>query len=213
MACKPQRRVRSKICGLTSVADALAAVDAGADAIGLVFYPPSKRAISLTQAQAIVRALPAFVSVVALFVDAKPEAVRQVLSALPLSVLQFHGQESAAYCQQFDFPYIKAVQVRPDLNLLEYANQYPQAQGLLLDAYVAGEAGGTGQRFDWALIPPNLPLPLILSGGLTPENVVDAIAQVRPYAVDVSSGVESAPGQKNVEKMQAFVNGVMHGFL
>lgn len=201
-------RVRSKICGLTRLDDLHTAVECGADALGLVFYPPSKRHVDVALAHTLASAAPAFVTVTGLFVNAEAGAVREVLSQVPLGLLQFHGDEDAAYCRQFGLPYIKAVRVQPGLDLLQYASGYPDARGLLLDAFVAGVPGGTGHSFDWSLIPPQLPLPLILSGGLDPDTVGDAVRRTRPYAVDVSSGVEASPGIKDAGKIAAFIKGV-----
>ncbi len=198
-------RTRIKICGFTTPDTALYAALAGADAIGLVFYPPSPRHVGLKGAQVIARVLPPFISRVALFVDATVEQVREVLDTVQPDLLQFHGDETPEYCRQFDRPYIKAVRVHVGLNLLQYASQYPDARGLLLDACIPGEVGGTGARFDWQLIPPVMPLPVILSGGLVSGNVGDAIRQVHPWAVDVSSGVESVRGVKDKEKMMQFI--------
>ncbi len=201
-------RTRIKICGFTRVESALHAARAGADAIGLIFHPPSPRHVDLAQARAIVQALPAFVTSVALFVDAAPEAVQTVIEQVRPGVLQFHGEESPAYCRQFGLPYIKAARVRNGLNLVQYAARFDDAQGLLLDAFVVGEAGGTGTTFDWALIPRVLPLPLILSGGLNVGNVAAAIGQIGPWAVDVSSGVESGKGIKDAAKVEQFISEV-----
>ena len=201
-------RTRIKICGYTQLEAALHAAHAGADAIGLIFYPSSPRNVGLAQAREIARALPAFVSSVALFVDAETETVQTVIEQVRPNLLQFHGAESPAYCRQFRLPYIKAVRVQPGLNLVQYAARFGDAQGLLLDAYVAGEAGGTGQVFDWSLIPVALPLPLILSGGLNIGNVRDAIEQSRPWAVDVSSGVEISKGIKDASKVVKFISEV-----
>lgn len=198
---------RIKICGLTRSEDVLAAVGAGADAVGLVFYPPSPRNVTIEQAQRLAQDVPPFVSLVGLFVNASPAEVRAVLDAVPLSLLQFHGDEDEAYCLQFGRPYIKAARVHPGLNLLEYAASFPSARGLLLDAFVEGYGGG-GKTFDWSLIPSRLPLPIILSGGLDPTNVAAAIAAIRPAAVDVSSGVEQAKGIKDAGKITAFIAGV-----
>lgn len=200
--------VRSKICGITRAQDLHAAIAAGADAIGLVFYPPSKRYLQLADAAALARQVPAFVTVTGLFVDADPDFVRQALREVQLDLLQFHGDESPDYCRQFDRPFIKAVRVQPGLDLLQYASAYTGARGLLLDAFVAGIPGGTGHSFDWSLIPQHLPLPMILSGGLAPETVTEAVQRTRPYAVDVSSGVEQAPGIKDAAKIAAFIKGV-----
>ena len=201
-------RTRVKICGVTRLDDALAACRAGADAIGFVFYPPSPRNVSVESARAIVRRLPAFVTSVGLFVDAPADVVAHARAVVPLDVLQFHGDEPPEFCAQFDAPYIKAVRMRAEVSLLEYARRYERARGLLLDAFVSGAQGGTGQRFDWTLIPAQVPLPIILSGGLDPGNVVEAIRCVRPWAVDVSSGVEAAKGIKDPAQILAFIKGV-----
>lgn len=198
-------RTRIKICGFTDVDAAIHAADQGADAIGLVFYPPSPRHVEMAQARAIARMLPAFVSSVALFVDASAGMVEAVIAQVKPNLLQFHGDESPAYCRQFNLPYIKAVRVKQGLDLVQYAQQFNDAQGLLLDAYVANAAGGTGCRFDWNLIPADLPLPLILSGGLDADNVGAAIRQTQPWAVDVSSGVEASKGIKDVAKVTQFI--------
>ena len=208
-------RVRVKVCGITRLEDALAAIGHGADAIGLVFYEPSARNVSISQAVEIANNIPAFVSVVGLFVNAEASFVQQVLSEVKLDLLQFHGDENPAYCTQYQRPYIKAIRVKPDTNLLQCANDFSSAKGLLLDTYTEGVAGGTGHVFDWSLIPQqliNMQLglfpPVILAGGLTPSNVAQAIKQVRPYAVDVSGGVESAKGIKDIAKMAAFMQQV-----
>lgn len=178
---------------------------AGADAIGLVFYSPSPRCVTLAIARAIAQALPVFTTRVALFVDAAAEQVYEVLEQVRPELLQFHGDETPEYCRQFRRPYIKAIRVQEGVNLLQCALDYSDAQGLLLDACVAGEKGGTGAGFDWNLIPSDLPLPLILSGGLTAQNVGAAIQQLQPWAVDVSSGVESARGVKDKDKITEFI--------
>lgn len=201
-------RTRAKICGITRVEDALAAVAGGADAIGLVFYARSPRHVSVERAVEIVASLPPFVDAVGLFVDAEPAEVRSVLQRVRLDLLQFHGDETPSYCQAFDFPCIKAVRVRPGLNLLQYASDFAFARALLLDAYQEGVAGGTGRTFDWGLIPSNLPKPVILAGGLDAGNVAEAIRRVRPYAVDVSGGVEREKGIKDADKIAAFMRGV-----
>ncbi|MFZ9529959.1 MAG: phosphoribosylanthranilate isomerase [Burkholderiales bacterium] len=199
---------RVKICGITRVQDGLDAVRFGAHAIGLVFYAPSPRAVTPDQARAIVDALPPFVTAVGLFVNADAEAVRATLATVPLQLLQFHGDETPEYCAALGVPYLKAVRVRPGVDLLQYAQQFHGARGLLLDAYVQGVRGGTGATFDWTLIPNSLPLPVVLSGGLDADNVEAAVRAVRPWAVDVSSGVESAKGIKDAAKIEAFMNGV-----
>ncbi|MDH2918761.1 MAG: phosphoribosylanthranilate isomerase [Sideroxydans sp.] len=201
---------RVKICGITRVQDALAVAHSGADAIGLVFYKPSPRCVSIAQAVQLARALPPFVTTVGLFVDADAAFVREVLAAVPLDVLQFHGDESPDYCVQFNKPYLKAIRVKEGVDLLQCAADFSSAQGLLLDAFVAGIPGGTGAVFDWSLIPQNLPLPVILSGGLDADNVAAAIRQTHPYAVDVSSGVEVSKGIKDARKIAAFIQEVKH---
>ena len=197
-----------KICGVTRIEDALAAAAHGAHAIGLVFYRPSPRYVEPDTAAEIVRALPPFVTPVGLFVDASEDEVRDVSARSGVRLLQFHGSESAAYCARFALPYMKAVRVRPAVDLLQYARDFAGAKALLLDAYQEGLHGGTGAVFDWTLIPPALPLPIVLSGGLTPENVADAVRRVKPGAVDVSSGVESGKGIKDARKIAAFITGV-----
>ncbi|WP_313089472.1 phosphoribosylanthranilate isomerase [Pseudomonas sp.] len=197
--------VRSKICGITRIEDALAAAEAGADAIGLVFYPASPRAVGVQQARAIIAALPPFVTTVGLFVNASRCEINETLDAVPLDVLQFHGDESPESCDGFHRPWYKALRVRSAEDVRREAARYSGANAILLDAYVAGVPGGTGEVFDWSLIPSDLALPLILAGGLTPANVQQAIAQVRPYAVDVSGGVESSKGIKDAAKVCEFV--------
>ncbi len=203
--------VRTKVCGFTRPQDAAAAAALGVDAIGLVFYAPSPRHVTLAQAQAIIAALPPFVSVVALFVNPTVDEVQQVLAACAIDVLQFHGEETPAFCRSFQRPYLKAVRVRPGMDLAAYAANYHDARGLLTDAFVEGAHGGTGAVFDWTLIPPALPLPLILSGGLDAANVADAVRRVKPAAVDVSSGVEAGKGIKHPERVAAFLAAVREG--
>lgn len=203
-------KVRIKICGMTRRGDLSAAIDAGADAIGLVFYPPSPRYVDLQTAAELARAVPPFVGVVGLFVNADPAEVRATLAAVPIHLLQFHGDEDEAYCRQFERPYLKAARVKPGMtqgDLLQYAAAFPSAQGILLDAFVDGYGGG-GKVFDWSLVPPGLDAPLVLSGGLDAANVAEAVRRVRPAAVDVSSGVEAAKGIKDVEKIRAFIAAV-----
>ncbi len=197
-----------KICGITRVEDALAAAYAGAHAIGLIFHAGSARLVSHDVARQVVNALPAFVTPVALFVDAGSAQVERVIREVKPQLLQFHGAETPEFCERFGLPYIKAVRVRQGADLLQYARHYQTAKGLLLDAFVDGSHGGTGSTFDWALIPDQLPLPLILAGGLHQENVADAIRRVRPWAVDVSSGVEAAKGIKDAARIAAFIRGV-----
>ena len=204
-----RHRTRIKICGITREEDLRAAAELGADALGFVFYPPSPRFIDNDRAAMLARAIPPFVSLVGLFVNEDATRVRQTIAQVPLQVLQFHGDEDAAYCRQFGLPYIKAARVRPGLDLLEYAASFPDARGLLLDAFVDGY-GGAGKTFDWRLIPPALPLPLIFSGGLDATNIGEAVRLVQPWAVDVSSGVEShgQKGIKDAAKIAAFITGV-----
>ena len=199
---------RIKICGITRIEDALAAARLGTDAIGLVFWPQSARTVTPAKAREIVAALPPFISSVGVYVDPEAEWVEQTASVVGLNLLQFHGDESPEFCSQFSLPYIKAVRVRAGVDLLQYATRYSGARGLLLDTYVEGTPGGTGDAFNWSLIPQHLPLPLILSGGLHPGNVSTAIKQAQPWAVDVSSGVEAAKGIKDAEKIAAFMQGV-----
>lgn len=202
-------RTRVKICGLTRVADVEAAAQAGADAIGMVFSPPSPRFVSNQQARELRQAVPPFVTTVALFVNAAPDEVLRVIDAAKPDLLQFHGEESPAYCRGFGLPYIKACRVRPGVDLIEYLQAFPDAAGWMADAYVEAY-GGTGTTFDWSLVPPRRERPLILSGGLTRDNVVEAIQSVRPWAVDVSSGVEIAKGVKDAALISAFISEVKH---
>lgn len=196
---------RVKICGLTSPEEARQAALLGADAIGLVFYPRSPRAVTPEQALEIVAALPPFVTTVALFVDEEPERIEAVLRTVPVDLLQFHGSEPPHFCEQFGRPYLKAIRVREGVDLLAEARRYASAKGLLLDAYHPDLPGGSGRRFDWQLIPEGLEKPVVLAGGLTPENVAEAIQKVRPYGVDVSSGVEREKGRKDYRKMEIFI--------
>jgi phosphoribosylanthranilate isomerase len=190
------------------VEDALTAVAQGADAIGLVFYAPSPRAVSIEQAVAIAEQMPAFVSVVGLFVNAEEHYIKEVTSRVQLDLLQFHGDETPEQCAQYGLPFIKAVRVKSDTNLVQYAKDYSASRALLLDTYTEGVAGGTGHVFDWGLIPPDLNKPVVLAGGLTAENVALAIKQVKPYAVDVSGGVEASKGIKDAAKIAAFMQQV-----
>ncbi|WP_022964208.1 phosphoribosylanthranilate isomerase [Halopseudomonas pelagia] len=200
--------VRIKICGITRVEDALAAAQAGADAIGLVFYAPSPRAVSPATARQILRALPPFVTSVGLFVNASAQEINAVLAEVPLDVLQFHGDEPAAFCDQFNRPYLKALRVQAGDDLNTLAGRWPDASGILLDSYKAGVPGGTGEIFDWSLIPSARTWPLILAGGLSAENVAEAISNTLPWAVDVSGGVEQAKGVKDVVKINSFIQEV-----
>ncbi len=197
--------LRVKICGITRAQDLHAACEAGADALGFVFYDKSPRHVSIETAAALLRELPPFVQSVGLFVNAGPAFVESVLSVAPLDLLQFHGDETPADCARYGRPWIKAVRVSVGTDLLKYAADFAGARGLLLDAFVPGVPGGTGERFDWSLIPANLPLPVVLSGGLDPGNVADAVRTVRPWAVDVSSGVEAAKGIKDAHKVAQFI--------
>lgn len=203
-------RTRIKICGITRADDAQVAAEQGADAIGLVFYPHSPRAVTVDSAATIVAGLPPFVTTVALFVDAAVDEVRQVLANVPIDLLQFHGDEPEDYCQSFERPYIKAIRMQDETVLSDEASRYASAQALLVDTYVKGVAGGTGESFDWSLLPETLNKPIILAGGLTPENVQSAISQVHPWAVDVSGGVEASKGIKDADKIMQFVKGVRH---
>lgn len=201
-------RVRVKICGITRVEDGVAAASLGADAIGLVFYPPSPRAVDAVQATQIVARLPAFVTTVGLFVDASREQIAQVLDAVPLDVLQFHGNEQPQDCLGHGRPFIKALRMCPGLDVVAEVARYADAQGVLLDSYQPGVPGGTGQAFDWRLIPDSVSNKIILAGGLAPDNVAKAITIAQPYAVDVSGGVEAAKGVKDHARMAAFINEV-----
>lgn len=204
----PSIRTRVKICGLTRSEDAVAAAGAGADALGLVFYASSPRHVSLEQAAAIAAVVPPFVSIVGLFVDPDHDYVREVLRRVPLDLLQFHGGESATFCQQFDKRYIKALAVGATQPLRARVMAYPDAAAVLLDAFKPGVPGGTGESFDWGLVPDDLPLPFILAGGLDASRVEPAIRQLSPWALDVSSGVESAKGVKDAGKIIAFIKEV-----
>ena len=215
-------RTRVKICGITRVADALAASNAGADAIGLNFWSGTPRFVEVGRAREIADALPAFVTKVALFVDPEASYVRAILDAVPVDVLQFHGTEDPDLCRSFGRPYLKAVHMKDGVDLLEYAALYEDAAGLLFDSYWPGDLpGGTGRAFDWSRLSADvrakLPAPVILSGGLDPNNVEAAIREVRPWAVDVSSGVEELGpdgkvrrGLKDASRIEAFMNGVRH---
>ncbi|MCB1949199.1 MAG: phosphoribosylanthranilate isomerase [Burkholderiales bacterium] len=199
---------RVKICGITRIEDALAAVNWGADAVGFVFWPNSSRYITPQKAAEISANLPAFICTVGVYVDPDPDWVNETATIAKLSLLQFHGDEQPDFCSQFFLPYIKAIRVKEDVDLLQYANRYNTAKGLLLDTYTKNMPGGTGSVFDWNLIPRHLPLPVVLSGGLNAENISMAVKQVRPWAVDVSSGVEIAKGIKDEQKISAFMQGV-----
>lgn len=200
--------VRVKVCGITRSEDAIAAVQCGVDAIGFVFWPHSSRYIDPESARRIAEVIPPFICTVGVYVDPDAAWVEETARAAKLNLLQFHGDESPEFCNQFPQSYIKAIRVKPDADLLQYAQRYGAAKGLLLDTYAADMPGGTGHAFDWQLIPQQLSLPLILSGGLNPDNVARAIKQTQPWAVDVSSGVETAKGIKDEKKIIAFMQGV-----
>ncbi len=201
-------RTRVKICGITRPEDGLAAAEAGADSIGLVFYPKSPRNVSVDQARAICAALPPFVTVTALFLDPRRAFVESVLEAVPVNLLQFHGDECAADCTGYGLPYIKAIGMRENTQVKAYADCYADAAGILLDGHALGAAGGAGETFDWRRVPEDLGKPVIIAGGLTPENVAQAIEAARPWGVDMSSGVESSPGVKDHGKIAALMNEV-----
>jgi phosphoribosylanthranilate isomerase len=200
-------RTRIKICGLSRPADVDAAVDAGADAIGLVFYAASPRHVDLPRAAELARRLPPFVTPVGLFVNAAPAVLAEAVAAIPNLLLQFHGDETPEDCRTPRRPYLRAARMAPGLDLLDFASCYPDAQALMLDAHVEGYGGG-GKVFDWSLIPRNVPLPVVLSGGLHAGNVIEGIFRVRPWAVDVSSGVESAKGIKDAAAIRRFCDAV-----
>ncbi len=200
--------VHVKVCGITRSEDARAAVQLGVDAIGFVFWPQSARYIDPYSARLIAAVIPPFVCTVGVYVDPDASWVEETARVAQLNLLQFHGDETPEFCNQFFQPYIKAIRVKQDTDLLQYAERYHTARGLLLDTYAADLPGGTGHAFDWHLIPPQLPLPMILSGGLNPDNVTEAIRQTQPWAVDVSSGVEAVKGIKDEKKIFAFMQGV-----
>ena len=200
-------RTRIKICGLTRAEDVDAAVDAGADAIGFVFYPPSPRVVGIDAAAALARALPPFVAPVGLFVDAEPALVERALRAIPQLLLQFHGAEPPEACRSWGRPYLKAARMAAGVDLRDLATRYAGAAGLLLDAHVEGYGGG-GKVFDWSLVPPGVPCPVVLSGGLHAGNVIEGVRRLRPWAVDVSSGVESGKGIKDAAAMRRFCRAV-----
>jgi len=200
--------VRSKVCGITRIEDALLAVAAGADALGFVFYSKSPRAVSIERARGIIAALPPFVTTVGLFVNTDRRELTRLLDGLPLDLLQFHGDETPSDCAGYQRPYIKALRIKPGDDVTQLAAPYADASGILLDTFVPGIPGGTGAAFDWSLVPHKLSQPVILAGGLTPQNVFAAIEQVRPYAVDVSGGVEASKGIKDAGKVEAFLREV-----
>lgn len=197
-------RTRIKICGITRQEDADAAVAAGADALGFVFYDPSPRNVNVDQAAEIIRNLPAFVTSTALFVNADVAFVQRVIDSTGLDLLQFHGDEDVAYCEQFDRPYMKAIRMKPDVDIQAECERYTSATAILLDAYRPGVPGGTGESFDWDRIPSGLKKPIVLAGGLEPDNIRRAVETVRPFAVDVSGGVEASKGIKDKAKLEKF---------
>jgi phosphoribosylanthranilate isomerase len=199
---------RIKICGITACEDARAAVDFGVDAIGLVFYANSPRAVTAAEAAKIVKVVPPFVSVVALFVDEPVDSIRRILDQVPLDLIQFHGSEPAAFCEQFRRPWLKALRVQKGMDIAAHCADYSNARGILLDSWQQGVPGGTGKTFDWSLVGGNLPLPVVLAGGLDENNVGHAIAQLQPQAVDVSGGVEQSPGRKDTGKIERFIAAV-----
>ncbi|PHS71994.1 MAG: phosphoribosylanthranilate isomerase [Cycloclasticus sp.] len=201
-------RTRVKICGITQTNDALAAIEAGADALGFVFYDKSPRYLDILKAKKIFNEITPFINKIALFVNPSYEYVMEAVNTLPIDVLQFHGDEDEAFCKSFNTPYLKAVRIRPTTDLKDVASQYGSASGLLIDAYDSTQYGGTGQTFDWNLLPQDASLPLILAGGLNSQNVYDAIKQTNPYAVDVSSGVEKSKGVKEHSLIQQFMQEV-----
>ncbi|HEY0634148.1 MAG TPA: phosphoribosylanthranilate isomerase [Gammaproteobacteria bacterium] len=203
------KRTRVKICGITRPEDGISAATAGADAIGLVFYAKSPRHVTPQQAHAIISSLPPFVTTVGLFVDASREEIEGVLREVPLDTLQFHGEETPDFCALFGRPYLKAIAMREGVDLHGEVRRFSSASALLVDTFQAGVPGGTGVSFDWARLPADLSKPLILAGGLNPDNVAQAIIQAHPYAVDVSSGVEAAKGIKDADKIAAFMRGVV----
>ena len=207
----PPQRTRIKICGITTLDDALKAVELGVDALGFVFVKSSPRFITAANAKAIIRQLPPFMQTVGLFMNQNAEEVATITRETALNLLQFHGDETVSFCEQFDMPYIKAIPMGGGVNPVEYAAQYSGSVGFLLDSHAKGASGGSGDKFDWGSIPDGFTKPLILAGGLTVENVESAVRQVNPYAVDVSSGVEASKGVKDAEKMTKFVLGVNLG--
>ncbi|MEW4982383.1 MAG: phosphoribosylanthranilate isomerase [Cycloclasticus sp.] len=201
-------RTRVKICGITQVDDALAAIDAGADALGFVFYEGSPRFVDIHSTKLIFEKLPPFINKVGLFVNANYDYISHVLDALPLDILQFHGDEDEAFCRSFNRPYLKAIRMRDTTDLSDMAEIYSSASGLLLDAFDSTQYGGTGQTFNWDLLPKRCNLPIVLAGGLTVHNIYDAVKNTNPYAVDVSSGVEKSKGVKDHQLINKFMHEV-----
>jgi len=211
MTYTTMNKTRIKICGITRKEDIHSAAQLGVDALGFVFVSSSPRCINIDQAGMLIHELPPFIQSVGLFMNQSEQEIREVLQAIPLNLLQFHGEESPAFCQQFALPYIKAIPMGGEIDALHYAAQYSDSSGFLLDSHSLGESGGSGDKFDWDKIPQPFGRPLILAGGLNVANIKEAVKQVRPYAVDVSSGVEVSKGIKDPEKMAAFVRGVREG--
>jgi phosphoribosylanthranilate isomerase len=204
-------RTRVKVCGLTRPEDALAAARFGADAIGLIFYPRSPRGVDIERARKVRKVLPPFVTVVGVFVDPQADFVERAIGEVSLDLVQFHGGEPPEFCQACSRPYVKAIRVRPGIDLHQVTRRYSSARALMLDSFAPGKHGGTGKTFDWSLIPADLALPFILAGGLTPENVADAVASVSPFAVDANGGVEASTGIKDHHKLEAFIREVNRG--
>ncbi|MFV2060306.1 MAG: phosphoribosylanthranilate isomerase [Gammaproteobacteria bacterium] len=201
-------RVRVKYCGITNVENAVFAASLGVDAIGLVFYSKSSRNVEIAQASEIIAVLPPFVSVVGLFVNSDKAEIERITTQVSLNILQFHGDESEEFCNSFSLPYMKAIRMAGNVDVLTEIERYNSASGILLDSYHEKQVGGTGDTFDWSLFPDSTDRPIILAGGLNPANISDAITATRPYAVDVSSGIESSKGIKDNTKMQRFMNEV-----
>lgn len=211
LAAGATARTRVKVCGLTRPEDAQAAARFGADAVGLIFYPPSPRGVDIEAARKVRKVLPPFVTVVGVFVDPQADFLEQAIREVTLDLVQFHGGEPPEFCQGCGRPYVKAVRVRRGVDLHQVARRYSSARALMLDSYEPGKHGGTGKTFDWSLIPRDLELPFILAGGLTPENVAEAVAEVSPFAVDANGGVEASPGIKDHAKIEAFIREVNRG--
>jgi len=201
-------RTRVKICGITRPEDMVAAQSLGVDAIGLVFYKPSPRYVPISKARELSQLSDPMITVVGLFVDASEDDVRRTLDQTQIDLLQFHGNESPEYCESFGVPYIKAIPMKPDVDLAQCASTYSAAKGLLLDTFQSGLPGGSGKTFDWQRVPIDLDKPIILAGGLNPENVAQGISEVKPFAVDVSGGVESSKGIKDRALIENFMKGV-----
>lgn len=204
-------RTRVKFCGMTRIPDVRRAIDLGVDALGFVFVKASPRGLTIKQAQELVEGIPPFVMTVGLFRDAETDDIRNVLNNVSMDLLQFHGNEDRQFCEQFNMPYLKAVPMSSTNSVVEFCSRYPSAAGFVLDSHATNTMGGSGERFTWSRVPPELDKPVILAGGLTPDNVAEAVRAVRPYAVDVSSGIEVGKGIKDVDKMKRFVQEVGNG--